>query len=863
MPMRSDHRGKVRVFVAVLVLVLAGASRASAAPDAPSGATAGAAIIGRPSEPVSGRYIVRLRTSSASEVADTAARLAADHGGSVVDVYRHAIRGFAVRMSESDARALARDPEVAAVDQDGVVRIATTESPAPWHLDRVDQRDLPLDNSYSAAASGASVRAYVIDTGIRVSHQDFGGRAVVGDDEVGDGQNGNDCNGHGTHVAGILGGATSGVAKAVSLVSVRVLDCSGAGEISQVIAGVEWVTAHAIKPAVANMSLGGAQFAPLDDAVASSIASGITYTIAAGNSASDACAVSPSDVPTALTVGATDATDTRASFSNFGPCVKLFAPGVNVVSDWFTSDSAANTLSGTSMAAPVVGGIAALYLDQHHSATTAEVASAVVGNASAGRIVSPGPGSPNLLAFGGPLGTSHPGVVLAAAGSASTEAVVDRVLGVDPSAPNHDDDNFDVSAVPTTPELVPGDASCAAVTYSSDGASGSVVAPDGSDAGRDALRTSVEGSYPDAARGAGGGCIDIARSDRGPRPVAPGGDRATFEYFAFGLDAVSWATPSLQAPPTMTLQQLRAVFSCAITDWSQLPGGANGPIQRFMPTATSSTAVAFAVNVLGFDPSSISGPGCPPVVVIASDSGRQLLAPTEAAAYQRAILPYSASSFVFQANNSTNPSLDLRAGLRLGGIAQGVGSSVLAARWTGSAWLLNNATIVGGRNVADATTNGTTASPSSIVTSASANFQASDLGMTVAGTNIAPGATVTAVDSATTIHISVPTIASASGGVLSIGPGAVTETNPNLSNPSDGSVLAGVHYIFNVIDRSSTGYGPARDLVGFDDVGNGAKSALCSGALLSTLRSNGFLDLAPARSPGGNLGVTCRRMVPS
>jgi subtilisin family serine protease len=302
-------------------------------------------------------------------------------------------------MTARQAGRLAADPAVQYVEQDATVDLAAT-STVSWGLDRLDQRALPLSKSY-AARSAAGVTAYVLDSGIRTTHQEFGGRARSGWDFVDDDAVADDCNGHGTHVAGTIGGATLGVARDVKLVAVRVLDCKGTGSYAQIIAGIDWVTAHAAKPAVANMSLGGTTSKALDDAVNRSIAKGITYAVAAGNDHRNACKQSPADTPNAITVGATDNTDTRASFSNSGSCLDIFAPGVRIESASNAGNTATKVMSGTSMASPHVAGAAALVLGAHPDWTPAQVRNELVGKAGAGLVHNPGSGSPNKLLFTG------------------------------------------------------------------------------------------------------------------------------------------------------------------------------------------------------------------------------------------------------------------------------------------------------------------------------------------------------------------------------------------------------------------------------------------------------------------------------
>jgi len=348
---------------------------------------------------IPGSYIVVFKDSFG--VAAQAGGMSARYGGQVTATWSDALNGYAATMTERQAKRVAADPAVAFVEQDQTFRVTTDQlNPPSWGLNRIDQRALPLDNRYTFNTTATNVTAYIIDTGIRTTHTTFGGRAVWGTNTTGDGNN-TDCNGHGTHVAGTVGGSQYGVAKGVRLVAVKVLTCSGSGSTTGVVNGINFVTQqHAAgAPAVANMSLGGGVSTALDNAVRNSVADGVTYAVASGNSNADACNSSPARVAQAITVNASTQTDARASFSNFGTCTDIFAPGQGITSSWNTNDTATNTISGTSMATPHVTGAAALYLATHPTASPATVAGALSANATANAISSPGTGSPNRLLF--------------------------------------------------------------------------------------------------------------------------------------------------------------------------------------------------------------------------------------------------------------------------------------------------------------------------------------------------------------------------------------------------------------------------------------------------------------------------------
>jgi subtilisin family serine protease len=349
-------------------------------------------------------YIVVFKDNVSAPASEAGNIVHAD-GGKLKYTYSRALKGFTAELSSGALQALRSNSKVARIEQNQRVQLETTQlNPANVGLDRIDQRNLPLSNSYTFNRTGAGVHFYGIDTGINLTHVDLSGRVGVGFDAVTPGGNANDCNGHGTHTATTAAGTTFGVAKGAIVHPVRVLDCSGSGTVAGVIAGVDFVTQNHVNPAVANMSLGGGISSALDQAVTASVASGVVYAIAAGNNSGNACNTSPARVPSALTVAASTSTDARAGFSNFGTCVDLFAPGVGITAGWIGSNTATMTISGTSMATPHVAGVAMLFLEANPTATPAQVANAINTNATTGLITSAGTGTPNRLLFMGFIG---------------------------------------------------------------------------------------------------------------------------------------------------------------------------------------------------------------------------------------------------------------------------------------------------------------------------------------------------------------------------------------------------------------------------------------------------------------------------
>jgi hypothetical protein len=452
--------------------------------------------------------------------------------------------------------------------------------------------------------------------------------------------------------------------------------------------------------------------------------------------------------------------------------------------------------------------------------------------------------------------TTSPVVVLV--GAATTEHVMDAIVAGSSAV--------DVHARQSPPVTAPASAFCGSVTYSSDGGTGSTVAsPDGADEGRDALRDSASGNFPDQATGAGQGCIGIARSDAPLRSIGSSADSGAFEYYGFALDAVTWATTSLHAPPSLSPAQLQGIFACTYTDWSQV-GGSPGPIQRVLPPDGSGVLDDFLRQDLGVGsvtalPASASG--CPPIARTGEDegydlnNGSALYGPlADPRAYANAVLPFSAAAWTYEAAHATNPTLDLRAGVRPGEleVPQGIDDVDAAAiRWTGSTWQLDNSTVVGDSNDVRNVAGLEFVEHDAVVTSAPGTFQASDVGKTLDGLRTPDGNVITSVGAD-------GSSATISPGAQSDGVGPAAIGYPIVSEHTiAGGAFPGVHYVYNVVDSESTTYAAALALVGFEDAPGEARSSLCDGTDADLIVDNGFLPLAPRSTTGGNTGVTCTR----
>lgn len=354
---------------------------------------------------IKNQYIVILNKDVGSSN-EFAQGIAKQHGGKVLQTYDAVLKGFAIYLPDvagtAFVEAMKKNPKVVSIENDTIMKIdATTQSNPDWGLDRIDQKNLPLDSAYSYLQTGSGTTAYIVDTGILSTHQQFSGRVLSGYTAISDGNGTNDCHGHGTHVAGTVGGSTYGVAKNVSLVPIRILGCDGSGASSNVIAGLDWILKNGKKPAVVNMSLGGEANASLDSAVENLFNNGYVMVVAAGNSNTDACSSSPSRVSKAITVAATDSTDTRASYSNYGSCVDIFAPGSQINSSWIGSNTATKVLNGTSMATPHVVGVVAEMLQSTPTATPQTISTNLLNQASSNVVKNPS-GSPNRLLYKSP-----------------------------------------------------------------------------------------------------------------------------------------------------------------------------------------------------------------------------------------------------------------------------------------------------------------------------------------------------------------------------------------------------------------------------------------------------------------------------
>ncbi|MBB5934296.1 S8 family peptidase [Streptomyces zagrosensis] len=432
MQKNSTGRKRLLVTIATMALAAAATSWAPSASAKTEPSPAPGKLLTVPSkDQVKGRYIVSMSDKAASVSTTSAQKLAGKYGGQAHRAYNHALRGFSAKMSEAEAAKLAADPQVKYVAPVQIGHSSETQTNPTWGLDRIDQKTKSLDGKYTYNTTASNVTAYIVDSGIRMSHQDFGGRAKSGYDFVDNDSNASDCLGHGTHVAGTVGGTKYGVAKGAKLVSVRILDCNDSSSTELALNGIEWVTEHAAKPAVANFSLQfGNSDTVVENAIKESIASGVTWSLSGNNFNSDACQSSPAKVPEAITVGNTTKDDARRSDSNYGSCLDIWAPGTDIVSTSHQSDTGTRTMSGTSMSAPHVAGAAALYLADHPSATPKQTRDALVAQATTVTIGDAKPGSPNKLLNTNSGGTEPEPTTCPAASSSSPVTIADNSAAV-------------------------------------------------------------------------------------------------------------------------------------------------------------------------------------------------------------------------------------------------------------------------------------------------------------------------------------------------------------------------------------------------------------------------------------------------